>query len=289
MDRGFFSNIELRTPSGRLYYTLSILVLLLVAMFALFPFFFAFTSGLKDSTEIFQSGLNLLPIVPRWENYVRAWERFDMLRLFGNSFLISGVGVVLRLAVSAAAAFSLSKLKPFGGRVITLGFMLTLMIPAMAYFVPLYTTIANVPVLNISLINSYWGLWLPYCVDAFSIFVLKTFFDRIPPDLIDSARVDGANALQTFYHVVFPLSRSILIVLFVLAFVGLWRDFLLPYLVITDPAKQPVTVRLFYIADDYSINLQMAASFMALLPPLLIAIVLQRYMKIGLTIGAVKG
>lgn len=289
MDRGFISNIELRTPTGRLYYTLAVIVLLVVAAAALFPFFFAFTSGLKDSIEIFQGGLNLLPRVPRWENYQRAWEWFEMPRLFGNSFIISGVGVVLRLLVSSAAAYSLSKLKPFGGKYITLGFLLTLMIPSMAYFVPLYTTIARLPIVNLSLLNSYWGLWLPYCVDAFSIFVLKTFFDRIPADLIDSARVDGATALQTLRYIILPLSRSILIVLFVLAFVGLWKDFLLPYLVLTDPYTQPITVRLFYIADDYSINLQMAASFMALLPPLLIAIILQRYMKIGLTLGGVKG
>ncbi len=289
MDRGFFSNVELRTPGGRLYYALAVITLLVIAVFSLFPFFFALTSGLKDSTEIFAGGLNLLPNIPRWENYGRAWTLFEMPRLFGNSFLIVGVGVVLRLLVSAAAAFSLSKLKPFGGRIISLGFMLTLLIPSIAYFVPLYTTIAKLPVVNISLLNSYWGLWLPYCVDAFSIFVLKTFFDRIPGDLIDSARVDGANALDMLMYIIIPLSRSILVVLAVLAFVGLWKDFLLPYLVLTDPYTQPITVRLFYIADDYSVNLQMAASFMALLPPLVIAILLQRYMKIGLTLGGVKG
>jgi multiple sugar transport system permease protein len=266
-----------------------VILLVLVGILTLFPFFFAFTSGLKGSTEIFASGLNLLPHIPHWENYGEAWSRFDMARLFGNSFVIVVVGVLLRLTVSAAAAFSLSKLKPIGGRFISFGFLLTLMIPAIAYFVPLYTTIAKLPILNVSLLNSYWGLWLPYCVDAFAIFVLKTFFDRIPPDLIDSAKVDGANPLQMLTYIILPLSRSILIVLSVLAFVGLWKDFLLPYLVLTDPRTQPITVRLFYIADDYSVNLQMAASFMALLPPLLIAIVLQCYMKVGLTLGGVKG
>lgn len=289
MDRGFFSNVELRTPSGRFYYTLIIIALLLIAIVTLFPFFFAFTSGLKNSTEIFAGGLNLLPVDPIWSNYTQAWTQFNMTRLFGNSLVIVGVGVALRLVISAAAAYSLSKLKPIGGQFIMLGFLLTLMIPSIAYFVPLYTTIANLPVINVSLLGSYWGLWLPYCVDAFTIFVLKTFFDRIPADLIDSARVDGANPLHMLMYIILPLSRSIMIVLAVLAFVALWKDFLLPYLVLTDPQTQPITVRLFYLADNYGINLQMAASFMALLPPLLIAIVLQRYMKIGLTIGGVKG
>ena len=289
MDRGFFSNIELNTFSGRFYYSLLVIALLLVALITIFPFFFAFTSGLKGSTEIFAAGLNLFPDVPLWENYSNAWNQFNMPRLFMNSFIIVGIGVFLRILVSAAAAYSLSKLKPIGGRIIIIGFLTTLMVPFMAYFVPLYKTISNVPVVNVNLLNSYWGLWLPYCVDAFSIFVLKTFFDRIPPELIDSARVDGANPLQMLVHIILPLSRSILVVVSVLAFVTLWKDFLLPYLVLSDPLTQPITVRLFYIADDYSINLQMAASFMALLPPLLIAILLQRHMKIGITLGAVKG
>lgn len=289
MERGFLSNIELRTPAGRFYYTVAMIALLLIAIVTLFPFFYAFTSGLKGSTEVFSSGLNLFPEVAHWNNYSDAWSKFDLPRLFGNSFLLVGVGVFFRLLVSAMAAYSLSKLKPVGGRIITFGFLLTLMVPSIAYFVPLYVTIAKLPIINVSLLNSYWGLWLPYCVDAFSIFVLKTFFDRIPADYIDSARVDGANSLQILMHIILPLSRSILIVLSVLGFVALWKDFLLPYLVLTNPRMQPVTVRLFYLADDYSVNLQMAASFLALLPPLFIAIFLQRYMKMGLTLGGVKG
>jgi multiple sugar transport system permease protein len=289
MDRGFFSNIELRTFSGRFYYSLLVIALLLMAIVTIFPFFFSFTSGLKGSTEIYSGGLNLFPAVPQWQNYSTAWTQFNMSRLFMNSFVIVGVGVFLRILVSAAAAYSLSKLKPVGGRIIMIGFLMTLMVPFMAYFVPLYKTISSVPIVNVNLLNSYWGLWLPYCVDAFSIFVLKTFFDRIPPELIDSARVDGANPLQLLIHIILPLSRSILVVVCVLAFVSLWKDFLLPYLVLSDPLTQPITVRLFYLADDYSVNLQMAASFMALLPPLLIAVLLQRYMKIGITLGAVKG
>ena len=203
---------------------------------------------------------------------------------------IVGVAVVLRLVVSAAAAYSLSHLKPFGAKWVTTGLLLTLMVPGMAYFVPLYVTISDIPIIHVNLLNSYWGLWLPYCVDAFGIFVLKTFFDNIPTEIIDSAKVDGASAWQTFLNIVLPLSRSIMIVLAVVSFVGIWKDYLLPMLVITDPSMQPITVRLFTLMDNnYGVNLQMAASFIALLPPLIIALVMQRYMTMGLTIGGVKG
>jgi multiple sugar transport system permease protein len=289
MHRGFLSDTEIKSGSGRIFYIAAVGFLLIIAVGALFPFFFAFTSGLKNSTEIFSAGLNLFPETPLWNNYTEVWTRFNMPRLLGNSFVVVGGSVILQLLISAAAAYSLSQLKPIGQRVIMTGFLLTLMIPGIAYIVPLYVTLGKLPVVNISLLDSYWGLWLPYSVSAFAIFVLKTFFDRIPSDILDSARIDGASSFQVLRYIILPLSRSIIIVICVLAFVNIWKDFLLPQLVLRDPITQPITVRLIYLADNYGVNLQMAASFIALLPPLLVAAFLQRYMTVGLSVGGVKG
>lgn len=290
MERGFLSNTELRTTTGRIYYYGSMALLLALAVVVLFPFLYAFTSGLKGSTEIFRSGLRLFPKDPQWSNYREAWESFEMIDLFYNSFVIVSMGVLLRISVSALAAFALSRLKPIGGRIIMLGFFITLMIPGIAYLVPLFVTLKDIPILHISLLESYWGLWLPYSTSAFAIFVLKNFFDRIPSEIIESARIDGASQLQVLVRIVLPLSRSILLILAILTFMDLWKDYLLPLLIITDPTRQPITVRLFYLADNYyGVNLQMAAAFIALLPPLVVAIVLQRYLKAGLTMGSVKG
>jgi len=290
MERGFLSDTELRTTTGRIYYYGSMVILLVLAVVVLFPFLYAFTSGLKGSTEIFTSGLRLFPKDPQWSNYREAWESFEMIDLFYNSFVIVSMGVFLRISVSALAAFSLSRLKPVGGRLIMMGFFITLMIPGIAYLVPLFVTLKDIPILHISLLESYWGLWLPYATSAFAIFVLKNFFDRIPSEIIESARIDGASQLQVLVRIVLPLSRPILLILAILTFMDLWKDYLLPLLIITDPTRQPITVRLFYLADNYyGVNLQMAAAFIALLPPLVVAIVLQRYLKAGLTMGSVKG
>ncbi|MBN2303609.1 MAG: carbohydrate ABC transporter permease [Anaerolineae bacterium] len=273
-----------------MYYYGAMAFLLVLSLVVLFPFVYAFTSGLKNSTEIFTSGLNLIPKDPQWQNYREAWTNFEMIELFQNSFVIVSGGVILRMTVSALAAFALSQLKPFGGRLIMIGFSITLMIPGIAYLVPLFVTLKDIPVLHANLLGSYWGLWLPYSVSAFAIFVLKTFFDRIPREIIESARIDGASQLQIFLRIVLPLSRSILLILAILTFMDLWKDYLLPLLIITDPQRQPITVRLYYLADDYyGVNMQMAAAFIALLPPLLVAIILQRYLKTGLAMGGVKG
>jgi multiple sugar transport system permease protein len=289
MDRGLLSNIELRTLQGRIFHFIAVIFLVLLAIVVIFPFVYAFTSGLKGSTEIFTSGLNLIPKQAQWENYKSAWVRFKMLSLFKNSAIIVGVAVTLQMTVSILAAYSLSRLKPIGGRIIMTGFLLTLMIPAIAYLVPLFVTLSDVPIVHKSLLDSYWGLWLPYSASAFNIFVLKSFFDRIPSDIIDSARIDGASSWQILAFIMLPLSRSIVIILTILSFMGIWKDYLLPLLIITNPERQPITVRLIYLARDYGINLQMAAAFLALLPPLLVAILLQRYLKAGLMVGGVKG
>ena len=146
------------------------------------------------------------------------------------------------------------------------------------------------PVLNISLVGSYWGLWLPYSLSAFAILVLKDAFQKIPIELFDAAKIEGASAWDIFLKFTLPLSRSILAVLSILAFVNLWKDFLLPFLVLQRTVDmQPITVRLWEITRYEPLNLQMAASFVAIIPPVLIAIILQRFILRGVSIGAVKG
>ncbi len=292
-NRGILTNLEMRTAFGRRVYILFFVLLVLLAVTVLFPFLFAFTSGLKNSTEIYKGGLNIFPTTPQWSNYIDVWNRFDFNRLFLNSIIVVTGGLAFQLTVTTLAAYSLARLKPIGGRIILFGFLITLMIPAIAYLVPLYTTIVDIPVLHISLTDNYLGLWLPYSVNAFGIFIMKAFFESIPSDIYDAAKVDGASALRTFWSITLPLSRSILIVLVVVGFLALWKDYLLPLLVIQNPDLQPLTVRLYTMLTLRNIpsplNLQMAASFLGLLPPLLLALFLQRYLQRGISAGAVKG
>ncbi len=292
-DRGILTRLEMRTAFGRRVYVLFFMLLVILAITVLFPFLFAFTSGLKTSLEIYNSGLHIFPLTPQWSTYPTVWNKYGFPMLFKNTFIVVFGGLTCQLVVTTLAAYSLARLKPIGGRLILGGFLITLMIPSIAYLIPLYTTLVKVPILNISLLNSYWGLWLPYSVNAFGIFLMKTFFESIPDELYDAAKVDGASPLRIFWSITLPLSRSIMIVLIIIGFLGLWKDFLLPLLILPNPDLQPIAVRLFYMLNGSTttspLNEQMAASFLALLPPLVIALVLQRYLQRGLSLGAVKG
>jgi len=288
-NRGILSHVEARSASGRLLYAALLALLLLASVAFVFPFIFALTAGLKDSAEIYRSGLNLLPKVPHWENYRSAWLRFDMVTMFRNSFVVALGGVAGQLLVASLAAYSLARLKPLGGRFLMLVFLVTLAIPGTAYIIPLYTTLVDLPIFHISLLNSYWGLWLPYAANAFAILMLKNFFEQIPQDIYDAAAVDGASPLRTFFAITLPLSKSILLILALLTFVGLWRDFLLPLLVLREAKLQPITVRLYALVLQMPMNLQLAAAFIAMLPPLLVAAFVQRYQQGGVMAGSIKG
>ncbi len=292
-SRGVFNSLDLRTAAGRRIYYLFVALLVLLAITVIFPFVFAFTSGLKNSTEIYKGGLQILPANPQWSNYPDVWKRFNFSQMFWNSIVLVVGGLAFQLTITTLAAYSLARLKPLGGRLIFYGFLITLMIPSIAYIVPLYTTIVDIPILHISLSDNYLGLWLPYSVNAFGIFILKIFFESIPAELYEAAKVDGASPFRVFWSIALPLSRSILIVLVIVGFLALWKDYLLPLLVLQNPNMQPITVRLYTMLTLRQIpsplNIQMAASFLGLLPPLLLAILLQRYLQRGLSAGAVKG
>jgi len=280
--RGIMSKSEWKTRGGLAIGAVIFIGLLFVTVIVIFPFFFAFASGLKTPTQIFEPGL-LFPANPNWDNYRDAWERLNMFGMFKNSFIVATGAVVGRLLISALAAYSLSRLKPRGKGIIEVLIYATMTIPFVAYMVPLYVTLARVPILDISLVNTYWGLWIPYAASAFYIVVLKNTFDSIPDEIYDAAKIDGAGDIPLFFQFTVPLSSSILIVLGLLTFITVWGDFLLPLLILREPALQTVSVRLTALTRSFPVNLHMAGAFMAMVPPTVLAIFMQRYMKGGIT------
>ncbi len=281
--RGIMSNIEWRSWRGRVLGACFLIILLVVGVAYLFPFVFAFTAGLKTSSEIFDPGLHLFPRQAHWENYAEAWRRLNMWGMFLNTIYVALGGTVGRLLVSSMAAYSLVRLKPAGKALIQTLILITLTVPMIAYLIPLYLTLTNLPILRISLVNSYWGLWLPYSVSAFHVMVLKNSFEQIPQDYYDAAAIDGASPARMFFSITLPLSSSILLVLGLLTFVGIWGDFLLPLLILRDSSLQTVSVRLYTLTRAFPMNLQMAGAFLGMIPPALAVLFLQRHMRGGLT------
>jgi len=173
---------------------------------------------------------------------------------------------------------------------VILGAMLaTLMIPAMVLIVPQYQTVISLPVIDVSLIDSPFAIWLPMVANAFSIFLLKRFFDSIPEEIMSAAAMDGATPLRTLWSILLPMSRPILGVVSIFAVTAVWKDFLWPLLVMPHPETRTVSVGIYAFAAGTPQNVVVAASVIAALPTVVIFLIFERNIMSGLTAGSLKG
>lgn len=289
--RTLLSPMEYRRPSYRLAYWLVFLLLLLLTVTTIFPFYWMLSGALKSTVEMFRMPPTLFPEAPQWDNYLRAWNRLRYSLYFTNTFFLALGTWFLQLFVSTTAAYALSKLKPAFGNIILFMFLSTLMVPPAAYLIPQYLTVVNVPILNISLIDTWWAVWLPQAVSAFNIFILKNFFDEIPNELVDAARIDGASPWQIFIQIILPLSKPVLAVVSIFSVIGSWKDFFWPFLVLNDANKQPIMVALFRLSNraEEPLNLIVAGLVIASIPPIIIFLIFQRQILRGITLTGLKG
>jgi multiple sugar transport system permease protein len=293
-ERTLVSPQMLKRPAGRVIYWTVLALLLGLTLITFGPLYWMFSSALKPSIEIFQSPPAFWPLHPAWNNYVTAWNVLQYPLYFGNTVILAVGAVVLQLLVSATAAFALSKLRPAGKGIIQFVFFSTLMVPPVVYLIPQFVNISNLPLIHVSLINNWAGVWLPEAASALNILILKSFFDTIPTELTDAARLDGANAWQVFSRIILPLSRPALAVVTIFTVVASWKDFLWPLLVLFNPERQPLSVAIYHesgINSTYPLpfNYLMAGLVLASIPPIILFLLFQRQIIRGVNLSGLKG
>jgi multiple sugar transport system permease protein len=293
-ERTLVSPLTLRRTRGRAIYWTVFAILLVSTLVTFGPLYWMFSSALKSSLEIFQTPPTLWPLTPAWTNYINAWNVLRYPLYFGNTLILAAGAVVLQLLVSATAAFALSKLRPAGKGIIQFIFFSTLMVPPVVYLIPQFVNISNLPVIHVSLINNWAGVWLPEAASALNILILKSFFDAIPSELTDAARLDGANVWQLFTRIILPLSRPALAVVTIFTVVASWKDFLWPLLVLFNPEVQSLSVAIYHesgINSTYPLpfNYLMAGLVLASIPPILLFLLFQRQIIRGVNLTGLKG
>jgi multiple sugar transport system permease protein len=290
--RTLVSSSQLNLPRGKIIYRIVLtLVVVIFTLVFIGPLYFLFSDGLKSTTEAVQVPPTLFPAHVHPSTYVSAWTRVGLGRLLFNTLYYAFGALFFQLIFDVTAAYSLSKLRPAGGKVIFALMLATLMIPSTVLLVPQYITVANLPILHLNLIGSPAAIWLPSVANAFNIFLLKRFFDSVPQELLHAAAIDGASPLRTLRSVVLPISRPILAVVSIFALVAVWKDFLWPLLVEYgyNPSRETLNVGIYEAANTTPQNLVLAASAMAAVPTVIFFLVFQRNILSGLTAGSLKG
>jgi multiple sugar transport system permease protein len=288
--RTLISQAQLKRPKGKaIYWTVLGVFIPAFAIIFVFPLYWMVTGGLKSAQEIIQSPPTWFPHTVHWSAYVDAWRELRLEHLLLNTTIYAGGALMFQLVFDVAAAYALSKLRPMFGNVILFLMLATLMIPATVLALPTFLTAFNMPLLHINLTNSPWVIWLPSVANGFNIFLLKRFFDSIPEELLSAASIDGAGPIRALWSVVLPISRPILGVVSIFAVVNVWKDFLWPLLVLSNPAKQTVNIGLYELSQGAAQNVFTAALVIASLPMIVFFLIFQRNIMAGLTSGGVKG
>ncbi len=290
--RTLISSVQLNRRRGRIAYRVVLTVAIVVfTLVFIGPMYFLFTDGLKSTAESIATPPTLYPHHIYPGGYVQAFDRLDVARLMWNTVYYAFGALAFQLVFDVAAAYSLSALRPVLGQPVFFLMLATLMIPATVLVVPQYVTVADLPILHLNLIGSPAAIWLPSVANAFNIFLLKRFFDSIPRDYLDAAKVDGASPLLILARIVLPISRPIIAVVSIFGLVAVWKDFLWPLLVEYgySPTRETLNVGIWQASVGTPQNLIIAASAMAAIPTIAFFLIFQRNIMAGLTAGGIRG
>jgi multiple sugar transport system permease protein len=288
---GLISELDWQKPSIR-WRTRTLHALLLVGLvvIGLGPILWLAKSAITPTIDTISHPMAFFPHGAAWSNLGQAWNDVHVGRYFWNTVVIAFGSWAVQIVVATTGGFALSVLRPRYAPIIKGLLLATLFVPAIVLLVPLYIEIVRLPIVHKSLIDSYWALWLPYGASAFNVIIVTRFFDNLPREIFEAAEIDGAGPFQLFWRIVLPMSKPILGVVSVFAVLASWKDFLWPFLVLTNPNKQPLSVRLPSIQLQTSLGVFLAAMFIACLVPIAGFLVFQRSFLGGTGLGgAIKG
>lgn len=265
--------------------------LLLAALLCilLFPLYWMIISSFTENRYLLSLPPHFWPQTFQWQNYVKIFQNQQYLRYFRNSFITAGGTVLLCLAISILAGYSFARFRFRGKSILLTSVMSVQMFPIVAILISLYTFY-----FNWGLLNTYRGLILAnvtFCLPL-CITLMKSFFDTLPKEMDESAKIDGAGRMRTLVSILLPLTLPGLVAVGIYTFLSVWDDFLFSLIIMQENEMKTLTVGLAQsflgeYAHDYASL--MAFSVAGSAPIVIMFIFFQKYMITGLTAGAVKG
>lgn len=260
----------------------------LIIVMTYFPIVFVLSNSLKSGKSIFTSGVFALFSQFDYENYVSAWRGIDQPLL--NTVIVALASVVIGVGAAALGGYAFSQLKFRGKSVVFMAYVALLLIPWTLTLIPLFLTIQK-----LHLFDTWWALILPYAAGSQPLLVLifRGFFDQIPPELLQSARVDGCTERQVLLRIVAPLTKPILMTGAVLVIINVWGDYLWPTIVIQNANRTTISAGIEQYIGSFGTSINaggsaFAAFVIAASPMFLFVGFTMRYFVAGLTEGALK-
>ncbi|WP_339206266.1 carbohydrate ABC transporter permease [Paenibacillus sp. FSL K6-3182] len=287
---GIIGDLEYKIPKVKIMYWLFFAIMLIISLVCLLPPVWVILSSFKDVKEFYEIPPTIIPRSFHIEKLWDTWNEFKFMRYYLNTSYVTIGTLVFTVLFNGLAGYFFSKLKPKGSAFFFLLILWTVLLPSTVGIVPLFGNIVDFPLFHINFTNTYWPLWFLAAVNPVVILIFKNFFDTIPASLVESAHIDGASKLSIFLRIILPLSGPVLITISILTINGVWNEFFWPYMILKDQSQWTVIVAIFNLKATLPADIQFLGLTFAIVPPVLLFLVFQRYIMQGYSIaGSIKG
>ena len=270
----------------RIQHSVLFVVLLVIGLTMLVPFFWTLSSSLKYDREIFEYPIKWIPEVLRWSNYEEVWTRVNFLTYYLNTIKLSLIVTIGQVVTCSLAAYSFAKMDYPGRDKIFLCYLATMMVPCHAIMIPQFIIIKN-----LGFYDSHWSIILMNLFSAFGVFLLRQFMLGIPMELSEAARIDGCGELKIYSQIIMPMCKPGLATLVVFTFNFMWNDYMGPMIYLNTDKLKTIQIGLAAFRTEYGAEygLIMAGTVCSLLPMVLIYCVAQKYLIEGIAFSGLKG
>ena len=263
------------------------ILLIVIAAIMITPFLWMFSAAIKSDREVFKMNpFVFIPEVPKWSNYVDIWTRIPFAKFVENTFFLTIVVTILQLVTSSFAAYSFSKLEFRHRNGLFLAYIATIAMPWQVYMVPQFILMRKM-----GLNDKLLAIICLQAFSAFGVFLMKQFYEGIPNDLCEAARIDGMSEYKIYSTIMLPLSKPALATLIIFTFVNTWNDYLGPLIYLKTEEKKTIQLGLKMFISQYSSDygLIMAGSMLSLIPVLIVFLCFQNYFVEGVASTGLKG
>jgi multiple sugar transport system permease protein len=273
-----------RSRAIRLY-----VVLIILAMIFIFPFFWMVASSLKTNMAAITEPTQIIPPVAQWHNYADAWRIINVPRETLNTLIMAGSVTAGQILISALAGYAFARIRFIGRDVIFLLFLATLIVPFQVLFVPIYIMLSK-----LRWINTYLALILPTLANPFAIFIFRQFFLTVPYELEEAMLIDGAGHLRIFWSLMLPLSGPAVATVFILTFLAEWNSLLKPLVFTTSDNMYTLQVGLSFLdrgafVTQPHVAWLLAGVTMVIIPPVIVFLLLQQRFVESIAATGLKG
>lgn len=260
--------------------------LIVTAAVMILPFLWMLSASLKQDRDVFTFPIQWIPSEPEWANYSRIWTQIPLLTYILNTVKLTLIVTLLQLFTSSFAAYAFAKLRFKGRNALFLGYVATIAVPWQAYMVPQFMMLREM-----GLNNTHLAIIILQAFSAFGVFMMKQFYEGIPTELCEAARIDGMTEYGIYAKIMLPLAKPSLSTLTIFTFVNTWNDFLGPYIYLTRDNLKTIQLGLRSFIGQYSseYGLIMAGSVVTMIPVIAVFLSLQKYFVEGVASSGLKG